>query len=152
MSADLSSGGLWDVAAGLKWWWRPALARVRVVRWRGQVESLAGLRIHLAPTRGLSVREGDPLQIDGCFHSLKQDVPLFCVELEASLARITPPPRLEGEGGLGRGTESGLKQTSVCRPDSSCHDRRLKTPFRKTLTIQNNMCLCRRHYGLSCWV
>lgn len=104
MSADLSSRGLWHVAAGLRGWWRSALDRDCVVGRGGQVQRLRGLQIHQAPTGGLSVGEGDPLQVDGSFHSLKQDVPLFGVELEVPLARVTPSTRLEGEGGLRRGS------------------------------------------------
>lgn len=73
----------------------PALDGVCVVRWGGQVEVLGHV-----PAGGLSVREGDPLHIDGCLHGLKQGVPLLRVKLEVPFSRITPPPRLEGERGL----------------------------------------------------
>ncbi len=44
--------------------------------------------------------EGDPLQVDGSFYSLKQEVPPFGVELKIPLTRLAPPPGLEREGGL----------------------------------------------------
>lgn len=103
---DLSGGGL--SAAALRRRWRPALGRPCAVRWRGQAEGRAGLRVGRTPTRGLSAREGGPLQVDGRFHGLEQDVALFGVELKVPLPRLTPSTCLEGEGGLG-GTERGLK-------------------------------------------
>lgn len=103
------------MVAGLRWRWRPALGRWRVEGQGGQAQALGGLRTHLAPPGGLSVGEGDPLQVDGSFHSLEQKVPLFGLELEVPLARVTPPTRLKGEGGLRTERESGLNKTSVIK-------------------------------------
>lgn len=52
------------------------------------------------------MRKGDPLQVDGVFHGLKQEVPLFGVKLKIALARVTPAASLEGKSGLKERHES----------------------------------------------
>lgn len=101
------------MAPWLRQRWHPVLDQGRVEGQLWQVLVLRRLWTHLAPTRGLPVREGDPLQVDGCLHGLKQDVPLFGVELKAALTRVTPPTGLEGEGGLKERTRVRSDQTSV---------------------------------------
>lgn len=89
------------MAAWLRHRWQPVLAQ------RQQVRVLGRLWSHLAPRGGLSLGEGDPLQVDGSFHHLKQQASLFGVELKTPLAGVAPPARLEGEGGLKEKSESG---------------------------------------------
>lgn len=96
MWAHLSGWG--HLAAGLRQ--RPALGQWQVVRWGGQAEALGGVWTRLAPPRGLSVGRGDLLQVDGGFHGLEKDVPLFGVELKVPFAGVAAPTRLEGESGL----------------------------------------------------
>lgn len=100
MRADLSSRGLWDMAAVLRQRWRPILDQRRVEGQGGQVHIQGGLWTQLAPSGGLPLGDGDPLQVDGSFHRLKQEVPLLGVKLKTALAGVAPPPGLEGEGRL----------------------------------------------------
>lgn len=88
------------MAAGLRQLWHPGLDQGRVEGQGGKAQVLGGLLTHLAPSRGLSVGVGGPLQVDGSFHGLKHGVPLFGVELKTPLARVTPPAGLKGEGAL----------------------------------------------------
>ena len=97
------------MAAGLRRHQRPALGQRHVVGQGGQVCVRWGIWTQLPPRGGLSVGEGDPLQVDRCFHGLEQDIPLFGVELETPLAGLTPPPCLEGEGGLKTGKKEGVE-------------------------------------------
>lgn len=94
--AHLSGRG--HLAAGLRQ--RPALGQRQAVRWGGQAEALGGVWTRLAPPGGLSVGRGDLLQVDGSFHGLEKDVPLFGVELKVPFAGVAAPTRLEGESGL----------------------------------------------------
>lgn len=106
-----------DLDAGLLLWRRrPAVAQRGVSGrgWQGEVVVVgAGFWRHRAPSGGLSVGEGDLLQVDGGLDGLEQQVSLLGVELKASLAGVTPATRLEGEGGL-EGTK-WLFSVSVCR-------------------------------------
>lgn len=94
--AHLSGRG--HLAAGRRQ--RPALGQWQAVRWGGQAEALGGVGTRLAPPGGLSVGRGDLLQVDGGFHGLEKDVPLFGVELKVPFAGVAAPTRLEGESGL----------------------------------------------------
>lgn len=94
--AHLSGRG--HLAAGRRQ--RPALGQRQAVRWGGQAEALGGVWARLAPPGGLSVGRGDLLQVDGGFHGLEKDVPLFGVELKVPFAGVAAPTRLEGESGL----------------------------------------------------
>lgn len=94
--AHLSGRG--HLAAGLRQ--RPDLGQRQAVRWGGQAEALGGVWTRLAPPGGLSVGRGDLLQVDGGFHGLEKDVPLFSVELKVPFAGVAAPTRLEGESGL----------------------------------------------------
>lgn len=83
------------MAAWLRQWRHPVLDQ----RQGWQVQVRGRLRTRLA-SRDLPVGEGDPLQVDGSFHGLKQEVPLFGIKFKTPLTGVTPPPGLEGEGGL----------------------------------------------------